>query len=387
MLLDKFQKKWCLRFLYVFIFVSAITGIQAQEKRIPGQILPHQHSGILLMESRVELEQPAKILQFMGLKDGDIVADIGCGNGFFTLRLAKEVGPRGIVFAEDVQQGMLDQLIERQKEANISNVYHILGQYEDPMLPQGKIDWILLVDAYHEFSNPEPMLARMKESLAPGGRIALLEYRGEQGPTSSFPIPRDHSMTIDQVMNEWPPAGFELVTSVEFLPVQHFFVFKNSDDKSRPAIRTLTIENTPNVSTFDHKVYFAGQPDEEALKQFAGFGVKTVINLRSDQEMIELGFDEKAAVEKADMTYVHTPMGFEIPDASALQKIMSALDTANDAPVLIHCASSMRAGAIWSLYAGQQDNLPVDEAIAEGKDAGMSYEGLETAIREVLSKD
>jgi hypothetical protein len=118
-------------------------------------------------------------------------------------------------------------------------------------------------------------------------------YRGEQNSSKgAFPIPHDPAMTVNQVMNEWRPAGFELVTSVEFLPIQHFFVFKNADDKTRPAIRALTIENTPNVSTFDHKIYFAGQPDGEALKQFAGFGVKTVISLRGDRELADLSFDE-----------------------------------------------------------------------------------------------
>jgi uncharacterized protein (TIGR01244 family) len=386
MLLDKFYKKWHLRFLCILIAVSAVAGAQTQEERIPGRILPSEYAGMLLMESRVKTEQPAKTLQFMGLKDGDIVADVGCGNGFFTLRLAKEVGPHGVVFAVDVQQGMLDQLVERQKAANISNVYPILGQYEDPMLPPGKVDWILLVDTYHEFSNPKPMLARMKESLAPGGRIALIEYRGEKTSGSSFPAPRDHTMTVDQVMNEWSPAGFELVTRVEFLPTQHFFVFKSAADMSRPAIRRLAVENAPNVSTFNNRIYFAGQPTEEALKQFADFGVKTVINLRTVQELAGIGFDEKTAVEKEGMTYVHTPVGGDIPDASRLKEIFSALDTARDAPVLLHCSGSDRVGAIWSLYAGQKDNLPVDQAISEGKEAGMRVPALETAVRKILSK-
>jgi len=350
-------------------------------------MLPPQFAGILLRETRVELERPDKTLQFMGLKDGDIVADIGCGNGFFALRLAEQVGPHGVVFAVDVQQGMLDQLAERQKEANISNIYPVLGEYEDPLLPPGKVDWILLVDAYHEFSNPEAMLARIKDSLAPGGRVALLEYRGEQGPDMSpFPVPRDHAMTVEEVMNEWPPAGFELVTLVEFLPAQHYFVFKNADDKTRPAIRALAIENLSKVSTFDNNIYFAGQPDEEAFKQFADFGVKTVINLRNAQELTALGFDEKEVVQKTGMTYIHTPMGAEIPDESTLQRIVSALDSANDAPVLLHCSGSNRAGAIWALYAGQQGSLTVEEAIDEGKDAGMSTPALEAAVRKVLSK-
>jgi uncharacterized protein (TIGR01244 family) len=163
-------------------------------------------------------------------------------------------------------------------------------------------------------------------------------------------------------------------------------VFKNADDKSRPAICKLTIENTPNVSTFDNKVYFAGQPDQEALKQFADFDVSTVINLRTDQELAGLGFDEKAVVEEAGMTYIHAPVGSEIPDASTLQKIMLALDTAADAPVLLHCSNSMRVGSIWSIYAGRQGNLTVDKAIAEGKDAGVNTSVFEKAVREALSK-
>jgi uncharacterized protein (TIGR01244 family) len=387
MLLKQSNKKLHLIFLCILISISAIAGAPEQEKRTPAQMLPPQFGGILLADSRVNQEQPDKAIQFMGLKDGDIVADIGCGNGFFTLRLAKAVGPHGVVFAVDVQQGMLDQLNKRQKELNISSIYPILGRFEDPLLPPGKVDWILLVDAYHEFSNPKAMLAHMKECLAPGGRIALVEYRGEQSSgKGAFPIPRDHAMTVNQVINEWRPAGFELVTSVEFLPIQHFFVFKNADDKTRPAIRALTIENTPNVSTFDHKIYFAGQPNEEALRQFAGFGVKTVVNLRGDGELASLSFDEKAAIEKAGMKFVHAPMDRGIPDASTLRKIMDALDSAKDAPVLLHCADSNRAGAIWALYAGKRNNLTVEEAIAEGKAAGMSTPVSEKAVREALSK-
>jgi uncharacterized protein (TIGR01244 family) len=386
-MLSKFQKKRRLIFLFTLISISAIAGAQEQGKRTPAQMLPPQFAGILLMDSRLNQEQPDKAIQFMGLKDGDIVADIGCGNGFFTLRLAKAIGPHGVVLAVDVQQGMLDQLNKRQKELNLSNIYPILGRFEDPLLPPGKVDWILLVDAYHEFSNPKAMLARMKECLAPGGRVALIEYRGEQSRSkSAFPIPLDHAMTVDQVINEWRPAGFELVTTVEFLPIQHFFVLKNADDKTRPAIRALTIEKMTNVSTFDHKIYFAGQPDEEALKQFAGFGVKTVVNLRGDRELADLNFDEKSVIEKAGMKYVQAPMGSEIPAAPTLRKIMDALDSANDAPVLLHCADANRAGAIWALYAGQRSKLNIEEAIAEGKAVGKSSPASEKAVREALSK-
>ncbi len=384
---NKFRKTWLLRFLSIIIVISAVAVAQENRERTPAEMLPPQFAGILLQDWRVEREQPDDIIRFMGLKDGDIVADVGCGNGFFTSRLAEQIQPHGVVFAVDVQQGMLDQLMEG-KEDDISNIYPVLGQYEDPLLPPGKIDWILLVDAYHEFSNPEPMLARMKESLAPGGRIALVEYRGETGPTKSkFPMPSDHTMTVSQIKDEWLPAGFEIVTSVDFLPIQHFFIFKNADDKSRPAIRPLSIGKTQNVSTFDHRIYFSGQPDEDAIKQFADFGVKTVINLRGVQEMADLEFDEKKIVESAGMTYMHVPMGFNFPDASDLQNIMNTLERSGDSPVLLHCFNSNRVGAIWSLYAGQRENVSMDAAIAEGKNAGMRVPEFETAVREKLSNE
>lgn len=373
--------------LFFIALISAYSGAQEPAKRVPAKILPPQFSGILLMESREQQEQPDKVLQVMGLRDGDVVADIGCGNGFYALRLAKQIGPHGVVLAVDVQQGMLDQLVERQKEAGISNIYPILGRYEDPLLPPGKVDWMLVADAYHEFSDPEAMLASMKASLAPGGRVALIEYRAERGSgANGFPVPRDHSMTVEEVVDEWSRAGFELVNRFEFLPIQHFFVFKNADDRSRPAIRKLNVENAPNAATYDNKVYFAGQPGEDALKRFGELGVKTVVNLRTDQEMSTLGFDEKAAVENDGMNYVHVPMGFGFPDAPELQKVMDALDTAAAAPVLLHCGSASRSGAVWALYEGLHGNLPADDAVAEGKNAGMKGPALEAAVREALSK-
>ena len=354
----------------------------AAGKRVPAKMLAPELAGILLSEGRMDLERPLKTLNFMGLRDGDIVADIGCGNGLYTLQIAPRIGPHGAVFAVDVQQGMLDLMLARREDAGIKNVYPILGTFEDPMLPPGKIDWILLVDAYHEFSEPGAMLARMKECLAPGGRIALLEYRAEQ--TIPFPIPRDHKMSIDEVMSEWIPAGFELVQRVEFLPTQHLFVFKVAGDDTRRAIRTLEVGDTPNVTTFDNKVYFAGQPTEEAIKQFAELGVKTVINLRQESELASLDFDEKGAVENAGMTYIHAPMGRGIPPDTTLRRIMDALDTNADAPVLLHCASSNRVGTIWSVYTGLRAGLSTENALSEGQAAGMHAPALQEAAREAL---
>lgn len=222
--------------LLALVAVPPVAGQSAPEpalfeSRTPANILPAEQAGILLMESREELERPEEILDSMGLEDGDLVADLGCGNGYYSLRLARRVGPHGVVFAVDIQEGMLAQLRERAAEAGIRNVHPILGTTTDPMLPDAAMDWILLVDVYHELSEPAAMLERIRAALAPGGRVALLEYRAEQesGAMPAF-IPRSHKMTVHEVVREWIPAGFRLVAFHEFLPAQHFFVFEAAPD-------------------------------------------------------------------------------------------------------------------------------------------------------------
>ncbi len=199
----------------------------APQKRKPARPLPAERAAILLSEFREKYERPEEIIDRMNLKDGDLVADLGAGLGYYSLRLARRVGPRGAVFAVDIQQGMLDQLQGRMKEANMRNIYPVLGDVADPKLPPGKMDWILLVDAYHEFAQPELMLEKIREALAPDGRVAMIEYRAEQDP-KEFPlqIPRDHKMSAIEVLSEWLPAGFELVEYHSFLPLQHYFVFR-----------------------------------------------------------------------------------------------------------------------------------------------------------------
>lgn len=123
------------------------------------------------------------------------------------------------------------------------------------------------------------------------------------------------------------------------------------------------------VRAFGDRVYFAGQPKMENFKAFADKGVKTVINLRTPEEMKSL--DEKAEVEKAGMKYIQVPVGKEAPSEEEMKKIMDALDTAKDAPVLLHCASSNRVGFAWASYRGARHGLAVDAAIEEGKQAGM----------------
>lgn len=196
---------------------------EAPPPRKPAEVMPWQGADWLEREHREELEKPEVVLGAMGLKDGDLVADLGAGTGFFTRRMARAVAPTGKVYATDIQPQMLERLEASAAQEGIGNIVTVLGTETDPKLPRGTFDWILLVDVYHEFQQPEPMLAKIREALKPGGRVALVEYRAE-GDTAAHIHP-DHKMTVEQVLAEWRPAGFELVETIEELPSQHLFIF------------------------------------------------------------------------------------------------------------------------------------------------------------------
>ncbi len=192
--------------------------------RVPAQFMSYQGAGWLERPERAAEEMPDAMLAVMGLEDGDVVADIGAGSGFFTRRMATLVAPTGTAYAVDIQPEMLEILQGHAEEEGITGIVPVLSEFDDPKLPAGEIDWILLVDVYHEFGNHEAMLAKMLEALKPDGRVALLEYRVEDG--SGDHIKGDHRMSLRQVLSEWVPAGFDLVELHEFLPSQHLFVFQ-----------------------------------------------------------------------------------------------------------------------------------------------------------------
>ena len=151
---------------------------------------------------------------------------MGCGNGFYTLRIAKLVGERGKVIAVDIQREMLELLKERAAAERITNIETVLGTVVDPKLPPKSIDLVLLVDVYHEFSHPEQMLAAIRKSLKPTGRVALVEFRAED---PNVPIKPLHKMSKEQIMKEFPPNGFKLVEEFDKLPWQHLMFFQRDD--------------------------------------------------------------------------------------------------------------------------------------------------------------
>jgi len=172
----------------------------------------------LVRESRQREEDCRLLIEALAIKPGATICDLGCGNGFYTLELARRVGPKGRVYAVDIQPEMLRMLAERAADERLFNIRPVLGTVVDPRVPAGAIDLMLCVDVYHEFSHPEPMLARIRESLAEGGQLVLAEFRGED---PAVPIKPLHKMTKAQIRAELEPAGFRIAREFDRLPWQH----------------------------------------------------------------------------------------------------------------------------------------------------------------------
>lgn len=186
------------------------------------QVMGHLGAGWLERPEREREERTDLLIEALPLAPDDLVADIGAGTGYFSFRLAERV-PSGRVLAVDIQPEMLDIIRERRRRGDGDNVEPVLGTITDPNLPAGEVDLILLVDAYHEFSHPAEMGQAMARALAPGGRLVLIEYRAED---RSVPIKPLHKMSEDQARREMAAAGLEWERTEDFLPQQHFMVFR-----------------------------------------------------------------------------------------------------------------------------------------------------------------
>lgn len=167
-------------------------------------------------------EKPSLVMENLEVQPDDVLADIGAGSGYFTFLLAPLV-PQGKVIAVDIQQEMLDFVEGRKKLKRVANVETLLGTVEDTRLPEGGVDLVLMVDAYHEFSHPREMMDSIVKGLSPGGRVVFLEYRGED---PEVPIKPLHKMTVKQLTREMAAVGLELAEVRDFLPIQHFIIFR-----------------------------------------------------------------------------------------------------------------------------------------------------------------
>ncbi|MGC4016965.1 MAG: class I SAM-dependent methyltransferase [Luteolibacter sp.] len=187
------------------------------------RVMGHPAIGWLERDDREKEEAPSKAITALDLKPDAVIADIGAGSGYYSFRISPKV-PKGKVMAVDIQPEMLEFLRKKAAESGITNVEPHLGVIDGVKLPAASLDSALMVDAYHEFSQPAEMLASLRLALKPKGKIYLLEFRGED---PDVPIKPLHKMTEAQAKLEFEAAGFRFVSNSTVLPWQHLLVFEN----------------------------------------------------------------------------------------------------------------------------------------------------------------
>ncbi|MDF9798334.1 ubiquinone/menaquinone biosynthesis C-methylase UbiE [Catalinimonas alkaloidigena] len=185
------------------------------------QVMGHRGASWLERESREEEERTDLLVRALELQYDDVVADIGAGTGYFSFKISPLV-PGGKVLAVDIQEEMLDIIRSKMQEQHVSNIDPILGSVKDPSLPKEKVDLVLMVDAYHEFSHPRETMQAIVSSLAPDGRVVLAEYKAED---PSIMIKPRHKMTEDQAVKEMTAVGLYLIENKQLLPKQHLMFF------------------------------------------------------------------------------------------------------------------------------------------------------------------
>ena len=232
--------------LHVAIVLALATVIDAQGQQPRpqphGRLFPPQDLGLLEAPDRDIWQHPDQIMDELGIAEASVVADVGAGSGWFTIRVARRVGPNGKVYAEDVQPEMLEAIRRRVKAEGLLNVETILGKGSDPSLPAGSVDAVLLVDAYHEIVDRVTMLRNLAKALRPEpeGRIGVIDFKLEgSGPGP----PMDERVSPETVVNDARKAGLRLLRQETFLPYQYFLIFGL---ESKPAIKTPSPSRRPS---------------------------------------------------------------------------------------------------------------------------------------------
>lgn len=191
--------------------------------RVIAGVMGHEGAPWLDRPEREAEERPSRAIQELGLTPGMVVADFGAGSGYYTERLARAVGPTGKVLAVDLQPEMLALVGARARKLGLANVELVRSTPDDPRLPAGTVDLVLMVDVYHELAAPQRVLRAMKAALSPGGRIAIIEFRQED---RDVPIRAEHKMSVQQAVQEFGAEGYTLDRRVDSLPWQHLLLFK-----------------------------------------------------------------------------------------------------------------------------------------------------------------
>jgi ubiquinone/menaquinone biosynthesis C-methylase UbiE len=187
-----------------------------------GRLFPPQDLGLLEVPDRDVWNRPDQIMDALGIGDGMAVAELGAGGGWFTIRLARRVGPNGVVYAEDIQRQMIAAIQGRIERENLKNVRTQLGTASDPRLPKNALDAVVIVDSYHEMEQPVALLRNLAASLKRDGRIGIIEFTKDGGGPGP---PMEERVDPEAVIRDAQAAGFKLSSREGFLRYQFMLVF------------------------------------------------------------------------------------------------------------------------------------------------------------------
>jgi len=215
-----------MRIVLAWLLAAVLAAQAAPVHPVSGRriapVMGWQGADWLERSERIEEEAPDTAVRLLKIPKGASVADIGAGSGYMTMLLSAAVGPNGRVFANDLQPQMIEMLRRRLEQKKITNVTLVQGDVDDPKLSTASVDLELMVDVYHELSQPQAMLRKLRAALRPDGRLVLLEYRKED---PAIPIKFEHKMSIQEAKMELEAEGFTLSRVDESLPRQHILIF------------------------------------------------------------------------------------------------------------------------------------------------------------------
>jgi ubiquinone/menaquinone biosynthesis C-methylase UbiE len=193
---------------------------QHEAHRLHGD--PAAYIAALEDPKRDAYQKPREVMKALAIKEGESIADIGAGSGYFTFRFAPQVGPGGRVFAVDISQDMIRHLETRIRDLAVQNVSPILGKPDDPLLPQ-PVDRIVFVDVWHHIENQAGYLALIKKRLKPGGQVVMIDFHKRELPVGP---PMTMKIAREALLEQMQAHGFQLAVEHTFLPYQYFLVFK-----------------------------------------------------------------------------------------------------------------------------------------------------------------
>lgn len=204
------------------VTIAAAVAVSGQSRETHIRLFPPEDLGLLEAPDRDDWQQPDRVMDALGIADGARVADIGAGGGWFTIRLARRVGPNGRVFAEDIQQPMIESITRRVEREGLTNVEPILGTPTDPRLPP-RLQAVLIVDTYPQFGDPVSVLRFTAAALAPNGRVGVVDFKkdGAGGPGP----PLEERVDPDVIIRDAERAGLKLRSHETFLRYQYLLVF------------------------------------------------------------------------------------------------------------------------------------------------------------------